>query len=357
MRSLRLAVLLLFASLGLTSLAQTPCDWFDHNGDGVIGGNTWLYVLSQYGTAGEMDVDDSGLVDLHDLLAFIPFFQSSCPVAWRDTTESHVLGLALVEHAQHPAALQGLSGELPAGAITYRLYALLADPEDRVLALFGDDETPLLFETEAAFYGFGVGVGETTAVSDYEPAFDSFFPANAFCTWFSTGMEPGDFNGVVGHVSGDPEWAAAQGNTIAMDDAIGGAWFDSSSLPALNDGAVLLGQFTLTEASPFTGTVNLLAATEGGAAIEQVEGMGFASDELTVFGCMEEGALNFAPEATWQLAGSCQFPGDFDGDGELTVEDFMALLAAFGCTDCLVADVDGDGVVSVGDVLLFLTWI
>lgn len=357
MRSLRLGVLLLFASIGLTSLAQSPCDWFDHNGDGFIGANTWLYVLGQYGTAGEMDVDGSGLVDLQDLLAFIPFAQSSCPVAWRDTTEGHVLGLALVEHAQHPTALQGLSGELPAGAITYRLYALLAEPEDRVLAQFGDDETPLLFETEASFYGFGVGVGETMAVSDYEPAFDSFFPANAHTTWFSTGMEPGDFNGLVSYVSGEPGWVAAQGSTIAMDGAIGGAWFDSSGLPTVNDGAVLLGQFTLTEAAPFAGTVNLLAATEGGAAIERAEGMAFASDELTVFGCTDAEALNYVPEATWALAGDCAYAGDFDGDGALTVADFMELLAAFGCMDCPVADVNGDGVVSVGDVLLFLTWI
>ena len=70
----------LCAGLGLMSAAHgqtpnTPCGWFDHNGDGILGANTWLYVLGQYGTStGEMDIDDNGMVDLRDFLQFLPYF-------------------------------------------------------------------------------------------------------------------------------------------------------------------------------------------------------------------------------------------------------------------------------------------
>lgn len=53
----------------------------------------------------------------------------------------------------------------------------------------------------------------------------------------------------------------------------------------------------------------------------------------------------------------CEYAGDFDREGELTATDFMALHAAFGCMDCPVADVHGDGVIHVGDVLLYCTGI
>ena len=36
--------------------AQSPCDWFDHDGDGVIGGNTFLYALGNYGVVGGKDI-------------------------------------------------------------------------------------------------------------------------------------------------------------------------------------------------------------------------------------------------------------------------------------------------------------
>ena len=45
--------------------AQSPCDWFDHDGDGLIGGNTMLYALGNYGVVGgPMDPDSSGVQDL-----------------------------------------------------------------------------------------------------------------------------------------------------------------------------------------------------------------------------------------------------------------------------------------------------
>ena len=72
-------------------------------------------------------------------------------------------------------------------------------------------------------------------------------------------------------------------------------------------------------------------------------------------GCMDEEATNFDPSATWQLDGDCAYPGDFNGDGEFTVEDLLGMLADFGCTSCPQGDINGDGMVNVQDILLFLT--
>jgi hypothetical protein len=50
--------------------------------------------------------------------------------------------------------------------------------------------------------------------------------------------------------------------------------------------------------------------------------------------------------------GGC--PGDFNGDGMISVADLLALLGDFGCTINCTADFDGNGVVNVGDLLGFL---
>lgn len=340
------------------AFAQAPCAWFDHDGDGFIGANTWLYVLGQYGTSGPMDVDASGSVDVRDLLEFVPFAQCSCPQEWRPETTGHFEGLAVVEYAVHEAALQGLVDPLPAGSVTYRLYALLSEPTDRVLALYGDADAPLVFEAEAAFYGFGSGTGESVTVQDYQPMLDGFFPANAYTTWLTVGVAPEDLQGQIGYVTGTSSWPDDQApHAIAATDSVGAAWFDSFYQGAGNAGSALLGQFTVMGEGSFSGVVNVLLETANGTGIEQVEGVAFSSSDLAEVGCTDPAAQNFNPAALVQLAGSCVYLGDLDGDGALTVADLMALLAAFGCTDCPVADFNGDGVVAVPDLLLFLGWV
>ena len=44
-------------------------------------------------------------------------------------------------------------------------------------------------------------------------------------------------------------------------------------------------------------------------------------------------------------------PQDINGDGNVTVADVLLILGEFGCTTNCTADVDGDGAVTVGDVL------
>ena len=361
MRAWRIGWILFFVT-GIN--AQSPCDWFDHDGDGTIGGNTMLYALGNYGTVGgPMDPDSSGVQDLSDFLSFLPYFGNSCGnLDWFDTTTGHIIDLAVVEYAVHTEDLTGLGSTLPAGSVTYHIYALLEDPGDYLLAVFGDGDRPLVLETADAFYGFGNDTGETVVVSSYQPLFNSAFPANEFTSWFNAGISADDNSAAsVSWVTGYPYWTdSLETVSIVIDDSIGGAFFSTFPLPTTNNGAVPVGQFTVTDPSAFSGTINLLAKTvmyDGTDGIEFAEGLTFSNADLTVFGCMDEEATNFDPSATWQLAGDCAYPGDFNGDGEFTVEDLLGMLADFGCTSCPQGDINGDGVVNVQDILLFLTWL
>lgn len=46
--------------------------------------------------------------------------------------------------------------------------------------------------------------------------------------------------------------------------------------------------------------------------------------------------------------------GDFDGDGQVDVQDLLIFTANFGCTGNCVADIDGDGATDIADLLAFL---
>ena len=104
---------------------------------------------------------------------------------------------------------------------------------------------------------------------------------------------------------------------------------------------------------------------------------------LAIYGCMEEGACNFLPEAntndgsceyttclgcTDPLAsnydpsalipdGSCEYSdcfGDFNNDQAITVGDLLILLSDFGCTVNCATDLSGDDIISVADILELL---
>ena len=361
MRTLKAILLCIGLTCTYASQSQTPCEWFDFDGDGNIGANTWLYVLSQYDTAGEMDVDSSGWVNVRDLLEFLPFYGTGCSDEsdWYEETTGHIEGLLLTEWEVHETEATGLLANIPAGSITYRLYAELSHEGDHVLGVYGDDEDPLNISSDGTFYGFGGDFG-TVVVDDYNSNFTAAFPANAFTTMLSCGelpeaLSPNTMTSYVSHWLAPFPELNADGD-IVLADTTGGAWFSTGDqMPLQQDGLVFLGQFTIVDGSTLEGTVNLLAKTEmdGGEGIETLEGMTFSSDNIDVLGCTDADATNFDPSATY-MYGMCLYPGDYDEDGMITVSDLLALLSFFGCESCPEQDLTGDGFVTVQDILVWL---
>ena len=76
-------------------------------------------------------------------------------------------------------------------------------------------------------------------------------------------------------------------------------------------------------------------------------------------GCTDDTACNYDATATLD-DGSCEYascgcPGDLDGDGQVSVADVLLFLSDFGCMDApCVGDANGDGINNVDDLLLML---
>ena len=349
------------------SLCPTVCNLYDVDGDDCLCANTWLYILGQYGTQVTtssnyplLDTDASGWIDIRDVLQYLPYQGENCPVEWADTTSDHIIGLALVESFVHEDSLIGIVSTLPSGSVTYHLYAQLSENTDGILAVYGDDESPLLLETTGSFYGFGTDLGSTIVVSQVNSMFNSIFPANAYTSWFTLGIEPDEDQVTsISPLGGVANWTdgIAMDGQIQIHDHIGGGWIAQNPYPLETDDFVLLGQFTVMGGGDFSGTINLLAQTNSGSSIEFAEALNFSSSSIAIFGCMNPQATNYDITATHEPIGSCIYLGDFNEDGEITINDFLDLLANFGCMDCPNFDLNSDGVISVQDILLFLSWI
>ena len=83
--------------------------------------------------------------------------------------------------------------------------------------------------------------------------------------------------------------------------------------------------------------------------------------DVTVTQCTDPDACNFNPAAI-EDDGSCEYAscadtcaGDLNGDGNITVGDLLLVLADFGCVSGCQSDVDGDTIVSVADLLELLS--
>jgi len=75
-------------------------------------------------------------------------------------------------------------------------------------------------------------------------------------------------------------------------------------------------------------------------------------------GCTDSTACNYDASATIDDGAcestSCTCTGDLNGDGVITVADILLVLSEFGCLSGCTADIDGDTYVNVADILLLL---
>ena len=76
--------------------------------------------------------------------------------------------------------------------------------------------------------------------------------------------------------------------------------------------------------------------------------VGFITNDLSPPSIVEAGIDNFQLEIV--ICGD-DCIGDIDGDGNVSVTDLLMLIAAWGSNDSST-DLDGDGIVAVGDLLI-----
>ena len=359
----------LFAIFICSSSVFAQC-LYDFDGDGVINFDAdVLTQLSQYGLCGadlESDHNGDGCSDLRDLLEFTNYLgSSSCP----DPVDQsdHILSLVLTEYYVHTEALNGVSDTIPAGSVTYRLYIELAEESDQLIAVYGDEISPLFLQSAQGFHVHTIGPDAVLGgiFTSSLPAFINVWPEVEYTSYLTIGSSLDDpFHGdplyILSQDSPLPE-AFENGEDVVMDSGIGSGVFNLNALynsyPEGPEGLQLIGQFTTLETNNFSGTINAYIRTAGtfeepGYGI--AEGLTFSEGELSVLGCMDQEASNYDPEADYE-DGSCIYPGDFNGDDEVTIEDLLIFIEEFGCMeDCGFADMNGDGVVIVTDLILFL---
>ena len=255
------------------------------------------------------------------------------------------------------------------GQTTYRLYQQLANMDDFMSSVFGNNEDPFSLSTTTGFYNSQFG---STVASGVNPAFIAFFPDLAADSWVTVGIESQNVGSEVAIStveSSDQPWVGAfafgesiSGQDIVMDDNTGGAWYVLNGTPnglPDADGRVLFMQ--LTTAGEISGVINTQVFGNGDGANDirntyTISGVGTFSPDgggvTNACGCTDELATNYDDSAEYD-DGSCEYavPGCVDAtacnyNADATDDDGSCEYAADGydCDGNCLADADGDGV-------------
>lgn len=144
-------------------------------------------------------------------------------------------------------------GEL-AGMTTYRYYVTTSDPEEALISVYGNAESPLLVESSTSFYQhiFGSALG-----SHMYPELYPSFPELEYDSWVTIGLDevPGEGEAApTTIVSPDFNWVSQfeSGGDIEIDDSVGGGWFvfdpsNTSNTISGDDNKILVMQLTMIE--------------------------------------------------------------------------------------------------------------
>lgn len=332
---------------------SAQCEVMDADGNGMINGSDMLYPLGAMGIENHpADLDSTGVVDILDVMTFLLYLGHPCPLEPIVPIAGLIEELVLETHHVHDEAME----EIPAGSVTYRLYARMSQAAAQgthIHGIFGRNDFPLEVTSPNGFY-VHFAAGSTTA-ENLNPIFFEVMPSAAFSSWWTLYSTPEMFQY---SSDGFPlSYIEGENGSWNWEDEVGGGvsgfWF-SPELPSatLDSSLVLLGQFTTLATEDITGSINLVAKTPD-FEVEYATGLTFNSSQAVASGCMDEAALNFNSAAVIPTD-ICQYLGDLNGDGIVDITDLLALLGAFGCTECTDTDLNGDGVVSVQDVLILL---
>jgi gliding motility-associated-like protein len=234
----------------------------------------------------------------------------------------------------------GSTDVIPAGSITFRLYANFTNTDDFLSVVYGDADCALNISSTASIFQSSLGSHLGTGVN---PAFFETNPEFEFDSFITIGTANSDEPGTSIYAIEDPgePWIDdfENGNNLVIDGENGGLWFvlnDSESQNAVagDDFKVLIAQITTT--GEVTASVNIQTFINGDPGNVE-ESACIVATEDTVLGCTDSTACNFDslanadddsciyPEEFYDCDGNCI--NDVDGDGicdELEIE---------GCTD------------------------
>ncbi|MAI22653.1 MAG: hypothetical protein CL828_01220 [Crocinitomicaceae bacterium] len=250
-----------------------------------------------------------------------------------------------------------------AGMTTYRLYVTTVGPDDFVSAVYGNDVDTLTLASDSSWYQhpFGSHLGQ-----NIDSAFYDTFPELEYDSWVTIGVDGPTMLGenlvnAVG-ASGAEGWIAQfeSGETLSMDDVVGGSWFilnGGSNGIAGDELRVLVAQVT-TSGVP-NGQLNVQVFEGGDNENASVHTFAFEGTTWTnapVFqnacGCMDAEAYNYDDGAEYD-DGSCVAIALGCTDASACNFDFLANTDNGNCSypeifyDCdgnCLNDVDGDGV-------------
>ena len=328
---------------------QDDCP-YDLNGDEVTNANELLFFMSEYGVAGNTDYDfnDNGFRDFEDALMLSRHLGTNCPQAEVQPTTGIISGLLIEPVDTLQQDLFDANDTIPAGAITYRLYAVVTNPEVTVVGVWGNSEFPLTLDAPDGLFLSSLQTSDFSYfASNITPAFFPFFPTYDRASWWTLNHAPGD----------DFQYSQPLGSTanfmddmddgsILFDADMGDGWlvFDyiyTVELPTASN-LKLLGQFTTLGQSGICGQLNLEIRTHFDGEptqFEQAYGLTFSTP---------------GADTPCEPLSPCPEGADFDQDGLIGTSEVLLMLAAFGDIATGPEDLNDDGMVNVSDVLILL---
>jgi hypothetical protein len=359
----------------LSANAHSQCI-YDVDGDNIVTSDDYFAIINYYGLSqtdleeGEelsTDFNNNGACEIEDFIEFLP--QLANNDCWNLIENCDGIGeIVITQHHVHETTLTDNGNVIPAGSITYRMYVTVTNPDWHLNAIYGNAVKPMYINSNSNFFQFQLPLG--IPLWDGTPQYTSdgllsVFPSLAYNSWLTLNWNPvipnSEWINFVDSPTDDWRDQFLNQNDIAINDFIGSGLlrpFEQYPSNAAYPNLFLLGQFT-TDSMGIEGVINLSfhSSPQNDHIDIALKTLYFDNENIEILGCTDSLSMNYNPSASFD-DGTCFPPGDFTGDGEVTLEDLMVLIGQFGCpVDCEGGDINNDGMVNIADVIAFLAFI
>ncbi len=230
-------------------------------------------------------------------------------VSAEDACDSDVA--VAISHSDDPAVYEALSDGVALqidtvaidgapSATTYRLYAVLNNPDDCLSAVVGEGADATWITSTAPFYQHELGAATPSSI---DPVLFDLFPELEYDSWVTIGIDrtpdPSLEQAAVQVVESSP-WVADfnAGGSLALNSAFGDGWFalpTSANCRPADDGRVLLAQ--LSTAGHLSGQVYVQVLSGGPGGPDNRYTLSFGN-ACTAEDGNQEGSYSFV--RTWQ---------------------------------------------------------